>query len=72
MTLIFDLDLDIVQVDVHVKFLVCMPNGSVVRVCTDTQTGPILLPRPLTREVKISDKGLRMGHTIGSYCPISI
>ena len=59
MTLTFELDLDMIQVDLHVKFLVRMSNGSAVRVLnyrqtdrhTHTQTGPILLPRPLTREV---------------------
>ena len=57
MALIIELDLDMVQANLHVKFLVRMSNGSVVRVLTDRQTdrqtGPILLPRPLTQEVKI-------------------
>ncbi len=55
MTLTIELDLDMVQVDLHVKILVHTSNGSVVRVMTDghtdRQTGLILLPRTLTREV---------------------
>ena len=54
MTLTIELDLDVVQADLHVKFLVGTSNGSVMRVLTDAQThtqmGPILLPRPLTWE----------------------
>ena len=40
MTLAIELDLDMVQVDlhVHVKFLVHTSNGSVVRVLTDGHT----------------------------------
>ena len=38
MTLTIDLDLDIVQVDLHVKFCVRTSNGSIVRVLTDRQT----------------------------------
>ncbi len=38
MTLTIELDLDIVQVDLHVKFLVRTSNCSVVRVLTDRQT----------------------------------
>ncbi len=57
MALIIELDLDMVQANLRVKFLVRTSNGSVVRVLTDRQTdrqtGPILLPRPLTQEVKI-------------------
>ena len=56
--LTIELDLAMVQLDLHVKFLVRTSNGSVVRVLTDghtdRQTGPILLPRPLTREVTMS------------------
>ena len=56
MTLPIKFDLDMVQPHVHVKSLVRTSNGSAVKVHTDThtdtQTGPILLPRPLTWEVK--------------------
>ena len=56
MTLTIELDLDTVQVDLHVKFLVRKSNGSVVRVLADghthRQTGPILLPQPLARKIK--------------------
>ena len=38
MTLPIELDLDMFQVDLHVKFLVRMSNGSAVRVHTDSQT----------------------------------
>ncbi len=38
MTLTIELDLDMVQVDLHVKFLVRTSNGSVVRVLTDGHT----------------------------------
>ena len=38
MTLLIKLDLDMVPADLHVKFLVCMSNGSVVRVQIDTHT----------------------------------
>ncbi len=49
---IIELDLDMVQLDIHVKFLVHVSNGLPWECwLTDTQTGPILLPRPLTREV---------------------
>ncbi len=46
MTLTNKLDLDMVQVDLNVKFLVRKSNGSVVRVPTvgNTQMGPIILP----------------------------
>ena len=52
MNLSIKLELDIIQVDFHVKFLVGTSNGSVVRVHTHTTTGLFLLPRPLMREVK--------------------
>ncbi len=46
MTLPIELDLDMVQADLHVKFLVRMSSGSVVRAHTHTHThtttGPIL------------------------------
>ena len=47
MTFIFEVVLDMVQMDVLVKFLARMSNGSVVRerTHTHTQTGPILLPQ---------------------------
>ncbi len=38
MTLTIELDLDVVQADLHVKFLVHTSNGSVVRVLTDGYT----------------------------------
>ena len=53
MTLIIKLILNIDQLDAHTKFCVGISNGSAVRVQTDRKTGPILLPRPLTWEVKI-------------------
>ncbi len=39
MTLNIELDLDMVQVDLHVKLPVCTSNGSVARVLTVGQTG---------------------------------
>ena len=55
MTLIIKLILDIDQLDAHTKFRVSISNGSAVRAQTnrrtDKKTGPILLPRPPTREV---------------------
>ena len=65
MTFIFKLDLDIVKVHTYTEIWVHRSNGSAVRVLTDEQTdtqtdryterqtGPILLHRPLTREVII-------------------
>ncbi len=56
MTLTFELIRDIIKVNASTKFRVCMSNGSAMRALTDrqththTQTGPILYPRPLTRE----------------------
>ncbi len=54
-TLTYDLDQDIVQVDFHEIFYVFTLNGSDVRVRTHkhmhTQTGSILLPQPLIQEV---------------------
>ncbi len=54
MTLTFELIRDIVTVNPSTKFRVRMSNGSAVRALTDGQTdgltGPILYPRPLTRE----------------------
>ncbi len=56
MTLTFELIWDIIKVNASTKFRVCTSNGSAVRALTDrqththTQTGPILYPRPLTRE----------------------
>ncbi len=38
MTLTIKLDLDKVQVDLHVKLLVCTSNGSVMKAWTDTHT----------------------------------
>ena len=54
MTLPIELDVDKVQVDLHVKVLVHTSNGSAVRAKTHTQTALILIPRPLTRKVKIN------------------
>ena len=57
MTLTFELIRDIVKVNPSTKFWVCTSNGSARRVLTDKHThrctGPILYPRPLTREGKI-------------------
>ncbi len=54
MTLTFELVRDIIKDNVSAKFQVCSSNGSTVRALTnrhtDTQTGPILYPRQLTRE----------------------
>ena len=38
MTLPVELDLDIIQADIHVNLLVCMSKGSVVRVHTNSHT----------------------------------
>ncbi len=59
MTLTSELVRDMVKVNPSTKFWVRMFNGSVARALTDrhtdTQTGPILYPRPLMREgIKIS------------------
>ena len=66
MTLPIKLDLDMVQADPHVKLFVHMSNGSAMRVLTDrhtdTQTGPILLPRPLTQEVKMDSPWMPAEH----------
>ena len=40
MTLTFQLDLDMIQVDLHVRFLVRMSNGSSVRVLNYRHTLP--------------------------------
>ncbi len=57
MTLTIELGQDIVVTHPHTKNRVHTSKGSVMRVLkdrqTDTQTGPILLPRPLRREVTI-------------------
>ena len=53
-TLTFKLIRDIVMVNVHAELQVHISNSSAVRALTDgqtdTQAGPILYPRPLTRE----------------------
>ena len=62
MTLTTELGRDIMKVHPHTKICVHTSNGLAVRALsytelqtdrhTHTHTGPILLPRPLTREVK--------------------
>ncbi len=61
MTLTLELIRDIIKVHPSTKFKVCMSNGSAGRALTDrhtdAQTGPILYPRPLTREGIIISRG---------------
>ncbi len=82
MTLTFELVRDIIQGNVPAKFQVRSSNGSTMRALTDrqtdrhtdtqthTQTGPILYPRPLTREGNICH--FHTEPIVGKDCMVSV